>query len=90
VLMVGAGGIGCELLKTLALSGFQDIHIVSISLFLFFLNFCGEFLRDQFWLFFKPGSSFLGFEWTKYLLLVFIFVFWGYDMILFLSIGVPF
>ncbi|KAJ7001297.1 hypothetical protein NC653_011661 [Populus alba x Populus x berolinensis] len=27
VLMVGAGGIGCELLKTLALSDFQDIHI---------------------------------------------------------------
>eukprot|EP00976_Prorocentrum_cordatum_P035619 724347-Prorocentrum_minimum.AAC.4 len=28
VLCVGAGGIGCELLKTLVLTGFEDIELV--------------------------------------------------------------
>lgn len=29
ILMVGAGGIGCELLKNLVLTGFKDIVVVS-------------------------------------------------------------
>ena len=31
MLMVGAGGIGCELLKNLALTGFGEIHIVDLD-----------------------------------------------------------
>ncbi|KAK3387804.1 hypothetical protein B0H63DRAFT_391367 [Podospora didyma] len=31
VLMVGAGGIGCELLKNLALTGFGEVHIVDLD-----------------------------------------------------------
>lgn len=29
ILVVGAGGVGCELLKNLVLTGYKDIHIVS-------------------------------------------------------------
>ena len=29
--MVGAGGIGCELLKTLVLSGFEDVEMIDLD-----------------------------------------------------------
>lgn len=31
ILMVGAGGIGCELLKNLVLTGYGEIHIVDLD-----------------------------------------------------------
>jgi molybdopterin/thiamine biosynthesis adenylyltransferase len=33
ILVVGAGGIGCELLKNLVLTNFTEIDVVNISVF---------------------------------------------------------
>lgn len=46
IFVVGAGGIGCEVLKNLVLSGFSDIEIVSK---IHFSSTLSGYVNESFW-----------------------------------------
>lgn len=79
VLVVGAGGIGCEILKNLVMTGFSDIEIVSLSIFI-----------AQNLSYHNPTFSSRSFAKIVYFSLETIFKFCSLRFELFLTIFIPF